>query len=454
MKRRAAAVAVAVILWMLWSGPAASAHGLGGRIDPRVPRWLFLYGAAAVLVISFVALSVLWKRPRFEGGRTRRPLPRSLQRILTSPLAEWLVRGTSLLVFVVVLLSGAAGTTSSNSLLPAFVFIWFWVGLAFLHAVLGNVWATLSPWDTLSRLFDVGSRPRRPYPKRWGLWPATILMLGFVWMELADPARASPHHLLLAAVVYTAITLSGIAVFGREDWERHGEAFAVYFGLLARIAPLARDGEGQVVLRPPLSGLVGVEPRPALVPFIAVLIGSTTFDGFTRSSAWLSWSVGWGRTATMVWSTFGLLAAIVAVGTLYYAAMAAAAALTRQPPRVMAVKFAHTLVPIAFAYAVAHYFSLLLLEGQQVLSIASDPFHRGWDLFGTSGWHVNFTLISAFLVWYVQVVAIVLGHVGGVVLAHDRAVALYPDRATQTQYAMLAVMVVFTVGGLLILSGG
>jgi hypothetical protein len=120
----------------------------------------------------------------------------------------------------------------------------------------------------------------------------------------------------------------------------------------------------------------------------------------------------------------------------------------------VAARFAHSLVPIVFAYLVAHYFSFMLIEGQVGLSRISDPLGRGWNLFGTAGWTVNLALLSATLIWYVQVAAIVLGHVGGVVLAHDRAIAWFEARhALRTQYALLAVMVLFTSAGLLILSG-
>jgi len=148
-------------------------------------------------------------------------------------------------------------------------------------------------------------------------------------------------------------------------------------------------------------------------------------------------------------------AMVLAVSILYMAAMAVAAAVSGAGWRPLAVRFVHSLVPIAFAYLVAHYFSLLLLEGQQGIALASDPFGTGWNLFGTAGWHINYGLLSAFAVWYIQVAAIVGGHVGGVILAHDRAIASFPPAsALRTQYALLAVMVLFTVGGLLIQSGG
>jgi hypothetical protein len=112
------------------------------------------------------------------------------------------------------------------------------------------------------------------------------------------------------------------------------------------------------------------------------------------------------------------------------------------------------LVPIAFAYALAHYFSLLVFEGQSAIALASDPFGQGWDLFGTAGNAVNFTLVSTTVIAYVQASGIIAGHVAGVVVAHDRALALFPDReATRSQYPLLVAMVLFTVGGLALLLG-
>jgi hypothetical protein len=430
----------------------ALAHAIGGRVDLPVPSWLFVYGAATAVIVSFVALAALWKEPRLEGRRGSRPLPESLQRVLTSPLAERAVRGLSVTLFLVVV---AAATTGDTILAPLLVFVWFWVGLAFAHAVVGNLWATLSPWDTLARFLEIEDTTGRPYPKAWGKWPAALLLLGFVWMELVYPSGASPRTVGVAILVYTAVTLVGMAVYGREVWNRNGEAFAVYFGLLSRIAPLARRGDGRVILRPVLGGLPSLEPQPGLIAFILISLGSTTFDGVSRSSLWLSRMGSLPTLERTLVGTAGLLGVIALMALLFALAMAAAATIAPGGWHPLAVRFVHSLVPIAFAYAVAHYFSLLVLEGQQGISLASDPFGLGWNLLGTARWQINFALVSANAVWYVQVGAIVAGHVGGVILAHDRAVAAFrPEIALRTQYALLAVMVMFTVGGLVILSGG
>jgi hypothetical protein len=457
MRRRtrgALALGGAITLAIAGATPAA-AHGIGGRVDLPVPAWLFVWSAGAVVIVSFVALGVLWREPRLERSGAGRPLPQPLQAVFRSPIAEVAVRALCLAVFLAVVLAAAAGEDSAAAnVAPVFVYVWFWVGLAFLHAAFGNLWATISPWDSLARLLGIGDRPRRPYPPAWGRWPAVVLLFAFVWLELAYPGGASPRTLLMAMVGYTVVTLGGMHLFGRRPWTENGEAFAVYFDLLSRISPLARDPEGRVILRPVLGGLPGLSPRPGLVAFVMVLIGSTTFDGFSSSNLWESWTGALSPGVGTLAGTAGLLGSIGAVCLAYALSMAAAGAILRAPWHPMAVRFSHSLVPIALAYATAHYFSLLVLEGQLGIKLASDPLGIGWNLLGTGGFVPNLALVSATAIWYVQVAAIVAGHVAGVVTAHDRSVALFPGRlATRSQYALLAVMVMFTVGGLILLSG-
>jgi hypothetical protein len=376
--------------------------------------------------------------------------------MLTGPVPDAVVRTLSLVLFVVVLVAAGSGQDSSaTNLAPVFVFVWFWVGLAFVHALFGNWWATLSPWDTIARALGIGERARVEYPKALGAWPSAVLLLAFLWLELVYPNAASPRALFVAILVYTAITLTGMAVFGRPAWNRNGEAFAVYFALLSRLAPLARDAESRAVLRAPLAGLPSLRPRPGLVAFVMVVIGSTTFDGFTGTQVWQELTGTLTGAADIAAGTAGLVGTIAVVGIAYAVAMLAASSVARIPWHPLAVRFVHSLVPIAFAYVAAHYFSFLVLEGQAGLALVSDPLGRGWNLLGTAGWTVNLALISAVAIWYVQVGAIVAGHVAGVILAHDRSLAAFRSgRALRTQYALLAIMVMFTVGGLLILSGG
>ncbi len=148
-----------------------------------------------------------------------------------------------------------------------------------------------------------------------------------------------------------------------------------------------------------------------------------------------------------------LLAVIAVAAVLYVGATVLGGVLTGTRRSAQPALFVHSLIPIAAGYAIAHYFSLLLLDGQATWILASNPFGQdGVDLFGTYDRAVDYTVVSLRTIANVQVLAIVLGHVVGVVLAHDRAVRELPrGAATRAQVPLVAVMVAFTVGGLALL---
>ena len=181
---------------------------------------------------------------------------------------------------------------------------------------------------------------------------------------------------------------------------------------------------------------------------VLVLIGSTGFDGLTRTQFW---QAGPGQDAyrSVVPPTLGLLAMIALAALLYLGATALAGLLTGQSPRLQPRLFAHSLIPIAAGYAIAHYFSLLLLDGQVTWILASNPFgQEGVDLFGTYDREIDYAAVGPATIAAVQVTAIVVGHILGVVLAHDRAVRTAQRRPTAGQLPLVTVMVAFTVGGL------
>jgi hypothetical protein len=355
---------------------------------------------------------------------------------------------------------------------PTFVYIVFWLGMPLLSVLLGDVWRVLSPWraiaDATVWALERTGRTAGPVletPWRWGRYPAALALFSFVALELAHPRPAYPRTLGVAAALYSYWALAGMALFGREAWTKGGEGFAVAFGLLARIAPFAVR-EGRIVVRWPFTGLGGAERVPGTLVFVAVMLGSTSFDGFSRTSLWqdllgdvradLS-----GESQTVVDLATSLvnvagLAAVIGFVLLTYTLAVESARLLVHAPRRLVPDFVLPLVPIAFAYTVAHYFSAFLIQGQFVYSLASDPFGKGWDLLGTVGFAPNLTIVSPETGWYVQVGALVVGHVAGLAIAHDRAVALFESRgaALRSQYPMLALMVLYTVGGMWVLSQG
>jgi hypothetical protein len=452
------------------------AHGIGGVRDPVLPDWLMYYAGSLVLILSFVALAVLWRRPMLEGHGDGRPLSERWQRLLLWPVWRIILGALSVGLLVVVWLAAFVGRPDAgDNLAPTFVWVLFWLGLVPLVVIFGNLWSVLSPWkavaDAVAWLWSKTGRgwePAAAYPERLGRWPAAALLFAFATLELAYPRAAEPRTLALAIVIYSWITWAGMLVYGRREWVENGEAFNVYFGLLSLIAPFAvqkRDGRRLVVVRPPLTGLTLPQHRPGTVAFVVVMLGSVAFDGLSRQQWWQDrlynleseYIVDSPRTADLVATGFnglGLLAAVVGVAILFLVAVWAARAVSGTREGLASV-FVASLIPIALAYSVAHYFTLLVNQGQYALPLSSDPFGKGWDIFGTSDFQPSL-FNSPNAIWYVQVGVLVVGHVVGLTLAHDRAVALWGSARTavQTQYAMLALMVLYTCTGLWLLSAG
>lgn len=434
------------------------AHGVGGRTDLPVPFWLALYGAGIAVVLSFAALGALWPTPRLRHDRGR-PLPGPLAAVLGSPVTRWVLR-LLVLAWTLVLLAAAfaGGGDESSNPLPWFLFVVFWVGIVPLSLLLGPVWRVVSPIRTLHTLVSrlSGSDPDeglRELPERLGYWPAAVGMAAFVWVELVLPTNADPRLLGVLLVGYGAVHLVGAAVYGARWFER-AEAFEVYSTLIGRLAPIGRLPGGPLAWRNPLAGLSGVVPGPGLVTFVVVLLGSTAFDGVTRSQWWgdfVGESTGWSGVPK---ATLGLVGCCVVVAVTYVLATRASGRPAGADPGPLPGAFVHSVVPIAVGYAVAHYFTLLLFEGQQALRLASDPFGRGADWFGTADHQLDFTIVSPTAIAYVQIGGIVLGHVLGVIAAHDRAISLFKGRAAvRGQYPLLAVMVAYTLGGVALLLG-
>jgi hypothetical protein len=451
VRKLAPAAALAAGLLVLLPA-AAEAHGLVQRPPLPIPQWLFAWAAAAVLVISFFALAVLWPTPRLEQDNWR-PMPGG--RLLASRPLHIALGGLGVFLFVVTIVAGyMGGGTALDNWAPTFILITFWVGLVFASILFGDLFRALSPWRAIGRLLP---SLNRPYPERLGRWPAAIGLFLFVWVELVSGwGDSDPALLVTAALVYTVVTLAAQVYFGVDAWTRHGETFSVYFNLFARMS-VFETRNGVVGLRRPLGGLPGLDRAPGTVAFVMVMIGTVTFDGLSQGPIWRELSTGVVDTldgvgigavdATKIASTLGLLLGVLLVWGFYRLGIEGARSvggnlsLSR-----LEFGFIHSLVPIAAVYVAAHYLTLLVYEGQAITYLASDPFGRGWDLFGTVNWGIDYRVFPQENTWYVQVAVVVIGHVAALALAHDRALRLYGEAklAVRSQYWMLGVMVGFT----------
>lgn len=447
------------------------AHGIGGRQDLPLPLDHVIIGAAVAVVVSFVALGGLWRVSRFDAGTAGAPVPYPVQRLVDARALRVALRLLALAATGYVALAAIAGPDDALNPTAYVVYVLFWVGVVFASVVLGPVWKVLNPLRALHLALAWALRidPRRGLatPPSWlGYWPAAAGLLLFTWLELAAPNRDSAHGLRTWFGLYAAVHLIAALAFGSR-WFARGDAFEVYSTLVGRLSPFGRRGDGRLVVRNPLAGLAGVPAGPGLAAVVCVLFGSTAYDGGSSATFWIDFGRDSGLSPVAL-STLGLLGTIAVVGATYVLACTLASRLSRRfddrladPPDApaaagghahLAVVFAHSLVPIVAGYVVAHYFSFLIFQGQQALILLSDPLGTGANLLGTAERGVDYSLVSGAAIALIQVVAVVAGHVLGVVSSHDRAVGLFPRaRAVVGQVPLLALMVCFTVGGLSLL---
>ncbi|MGI8521458.1 MAG: hypothetical protein ACR2MC_12815 [Actinomycetota bacterium] len=438
------------------------AHGIGGRSDLPVPLWLALYGGAAAVVVSFAALGVFWRRERFSVDGPGRSLPLVLQSALDAPITRALLSALGLALFVITLAVGVMGASNgSANPVPTWIYVWFWVGLVPASLLLGRVWKVLNPLRTISRglFFAAGDRREervRPYPEGFGYWPAAAGLAAFVWIELVYERASDSITVVVFIAVYSLIQLVLAQRYGRV-WFEHGDAFEVYSSLLARVSWFGRRADHRQVLRNPFVNLAALQPAPGLLAVVAVLLGSTAFDGLSRTQLWNDLIEGGSAVSNRLIGTAGLIAAVAFVVVTYRFAMYISHRVLRRldiSTVELQGRFVHSLLPITVGYTVAHYFSLFVFQGQAGYILASDPLSRGDDLFGTSDWQIVYTVVSTAAIALVQIAAIVGGHVLGVVAAHDRAVGMFTGQdKSRGQYALLGAMVIYTVGGIALLVG-
>lgn len=434
------------------------AHGIGGAKDLPIPVEYFLAGASAALAISFIVLAVAWRDPRYDARVGGIALPAGLVRVVDGPVFAWVLRVLGLLFFLYVGWAAVAGPDLLVN--PAFgvFYVILWVGLVPASLAFGAFYRAVNPVRTVHLLFSraTGGDPEDglvELPRGVGLWPAAAMLFSFVWLELVYPESTYLAVIRLWVAGYLAVVVLGGAVFGSR-WIAQTDPFEAYSTLVGRLSVFGRRADGTLVLRSPLANLDGTPPMPGLVATVSVLFGSTAFDSFKDSTVWLKFtqSTTWN---TELVNTLALLGFCLVVGISFAVATMLTGVGEGTDRKSLPGLFAHSVVPIIVGYIVAHYLSYFVEVGQQTLILLSDPLGRGDNLLGTADWQVSYWLSShpTFLA-LVKVLAVVTGHILGVIAAHDRAVRLLPRRHQLTgQLPLLLVMVFYTVSGLYLLFG-
>lgn len=429
-------------------------HGIGGAQDLPLPLSLALAGAGAALAVSFVVLALAWREPRYDGvaGGLRFPVLDMFDSVGVATVVRAL--GLAFAAYV----AWAALTGPDSLVNPTFgvVYVLLWIGIVPASLLFGPFYRAVNPLRTLhlliSRLSGGDASTGVVALPRWvGIWPAALGLFAFVWMELVSPDNNYLGTIRLWFSIYATIVLVGAAVFG-DRWIAAADPFEAYSTLVGHLSVFGRDDEGHLVVQSPLRNLARVPATPGLTGATAVLVGSTAFDSFKDSVAWLRFSVERDMNVEVL-NTAALLAFCVAVGTLLTVATVLVRPDGGVSTRSMPDRLAHSLVPIVVGYMVAHYLSLFVEKGQETVILLSDPQATGANYLGTADLAVSYWLSGrqTLLAW-LKVLAIVAGHVLGVVAAHDRALSLLARRDRLVgQLPLLFVMVFFTVGGLYLL---
>jgi hypothetical protein len=383
-------------------------------------------------------------------------LSAGVERALDSGLTRGALRALGLLATSYVVLAMVFGKDDALNPTAATVYVLFWVGVPLLSLLLGPVWRLINPIRTLHLMLARVMRADpiaglSPLPRWLGYWPAALSLLSFVWLELVPrESNTTLPTLRLYFACYLAVHLFAATYFGSR-WFDRGDGFEVFSTLLGRLSVFGRRGDGRLVVRNPLDGVAGIAKAPGLFAVVGVLLGSTVFDSLSAHLAWVDF-VATGPLPPRVTSTLGLVVAVAVVTAAFTGASALTGLGAGRRPLETAGEFAHTIVPIVAGYFIAHYWSLLVIVGQQAVVQLSDPLGTGANWLGTGGRAASMALAGATTTAVIQVSAVVVGHVVGVVLAHDRAVALLPRRhAVIGQIPLLVLMVAYTVTGLVLL---
>lgn len=439
---------------------APLAHGVGSRDDLPLPLEWAVVGAAVAVVASFIALAVLWREPHVHGATAGRPLPAPLARRLNSRGLRLGVALLGVIITLYALLALIFGQDDARNPTPWVIYVLLWVGLVPLSVLFGPVWRWLNPIRTLHAALNraAGLNPREglwTLPARLGYWPAAIGLFGFTWLELVYPDNATLPTLRVAVALYVLAQLMFGFLFGAR-WFDTGDAFEVWSGLFGRFSVIGRRADRIWVLRSPLAGLDALAPDPArplpgLPATVVVMLGSTAFDSFGSSTLWVGWAQA-SSAPRMLLDTLAMLGLIGVIGTLFWVCTWAAGRAAGIRGTGMPSAFAPSVVPVALGYVIAHYYSFFTLEGQRAFIQLSDPLGTGANWLATGGLEPYTGMLEPALVANIQVTAIVLGHILGIVVAHERAITLFPRRTAMTgQLPLLALMVTLTCTGLFLL---
>lgn len=476
------------------------AHGFGERYDLPIPLLFFIVAAIIAVGLSFVLVGVFVtnfatgsKYLKVEIGSKR-----WFRYTVGLPFFQWLIK--SFCVFVLLLLFATALFGSNKPIenfSPTFIWVIWWVGLGFISAVFGNIWAFINPWKIVfefaEKIFGKphGFKPLQRYPLWLKSWPSVILFLIFAWIENVYWGSAVPRNLAVLLIIYSLVQWVGMLWFGKHVWLRNGDPFSTIFGFFSQFSMTetrvfnsaiceaceqecllqnqsncidchscfsrSTDIDRNFFVRPPSVGFFNFKKTSAsTMIFVLILLATVTFDGIKETPFWNEVHLSLTNLSSVQIDSLGLIILPLLFFGIYLLFCFGIRYFSTENMTLVYVaqSFVLSLLPIALAYHFAHYLSVLLIPGQAVVPLLSDPFGMGWNIFGTASYKINLNAINAKAAWFFSVAVIILGHVLAVYMSHLVSLKILKsrDNATRSQYPMLILMLLYTAISLWILS--
>ena len=483
------------------------AHGFGEKYNLPLPLWLYIYGGGATVALSFILIGLFVKlSPGVDTYPKINVLKFRSLAIFTNTYFIYFLRTTSSILLGLLILGGLFGDQNPfGNMTPTFVWIIWWVGIAFISALIGNIWPLINPWRNIFTFFEYihntfygkqDENPRLILPAEIGIWPGLLLFLIFSWFELIYPTSYLPRTIAYLVILYSIITWSGMYLIGKNQWISRCDPFSIAFQFLSKFSPIeiasknttvctqctecnvqeyCRDCyqcfsassnlDRQINLRPYGVGLLSNQDvDTSRMYFVLILLAVVTFDGFTSTPLWASvldsmfdtFSFLFGRNAIVAINSVGLFFFPIIFYIIYQVFCKTMATLSMPGVSTNTVcrLFIYSLIPIALAYHLSHYLTYILIQGQLIIPLVSDPFGLGWDLINTKSYEVNTYIVGPRFAWITSVISIVTGHVIAVYIAHIVAIRNIKDRskALMSQYPMLVLMVGYTAVSLWIIA--
>jgi hypothetical protein len=416
------------------------AHTFAERFQAPLPLVAYVGGAALAVAMSFAF--VMLRNPPAPPAEG---VSESRSRVAPAWLRNGL-RALGLLGWLWIMAQTFVGGSSDADVASLFTWVYGWVGLALISALIGPAWAWLDPFSTIHSILSglahrlgISAGQGSEYPARLGRWPAVIGFAAIVWLELV--ARLEDGRSLgLVILAYTVFSVGAMAYFGRDTWRAKGEIFSVWFDVLGRMAPFALDGtpeEGRLRRRPFASGLLATPWTTAEVALVGLATGAIIFDGLSQTTIYFDLFVRSGALAPAALreSITGGVFLLAVIGAVLLAAR-----------RLGNNALGAGLLPVSVGYLVAHYLAFLLVDGQRIISALNDPLMRGQNLlpFNLGFWEPSLFLPTSVL-WSIQLAAVVGGHILGAWSGHA-AMAQRGEsgRTIVAQLPLAALMVALT----------